>query len=52
MVGDPSGRSVTRPQLSHEQVMENAKSYQEQAMKILDHKRAQKLSSTVSGSPK
>ena len=41
MVGDPSGRSVTRPQLSHEQVMENAKSYQEQAMKILDHKRTE-----------
>src|SRR3954469_21259718 len=37
MIGDPIGRSVTRPQLTHEQVMENAKSYHEQAMKILDH---------------
>jgi tyrosyl-tRNA synthetase len=36
MIGDPSGRSVTRPHLSHDQVMENAKSYQTQAFKILD----------------
>ena len=41
MIGDPSGRSVTRPQLTHEQVMENAKSYHEQAMKILDHTRTE-----------
>ena len=40
MIGDPSGRSVTRPQLTHDQVMENAKSFQEQAFKILDHDRA------------
>ena len=36
MIGDPSGRSVTRPHLSHEQVMEHAKTYQEQAFRILD----------------
>ncbi len=36
MIGDPSGRSATRPQLSHDEVMENAKSYQQQAFKILD----------------
>ena len=41
MIGDPSGRSVTRPQLTHEQVMENAKSYHEQAMKILDPSRTE-----------
>jgi tyrosyl-tRNA synthetase len=35
-IGDPSGRSKTRPQLTHDQVMENAKSFQEQAFKILD----------------
>ena len=40
MIGDPSGRSVTRPQLSHEQVLENARSYQEQAFKILSRERA------------
>ena len=36
MIGDPSGRSATRPQLTHDQVMINAKSFQEQAFKILD----------------
>ncbi|MGD9874053.1 MAG: tyrosine--tRNA ligase [Kiritimatiellia bacterium] len=36
MIGDPSGKSVTRPQLSREQVMANAKSYQEQVFKVLD----------------
>ena len=39
MIGDPSGRSVTRPQLTHDQVMRNAKSFQEQAFKILDPKK-------------
>ncbi len=36
MIGDPSGKSVTRPPLSHEQVMENANTYKEQVFKILD----------------
>ena len=36
MIGDPSGRSVTRPQLSHAEIIEYAKSYQEQAFKVLD----------------
>ena len=36
MIGDPSGRSATRPHLTHEQVMEHAKTYQEQAFRILD----------------
>jgi tyrosyl-tRNA synthetase len=36
MIGDPSGRSATRPQLTHDAVMANAKTYQEQAFKILD----------------
>ncbi len=40
MIGDPSGRSATRPQLSHDQVLSNAKSYQEQAFKILSRERA------------
>lgn len=35
MIGDPSGKSATRPQLSKEQVQANAKSYQEQVFKIL-----------------
>ncbi len=36
MIGDPSGRSATRPQLTHKEVMANAASYREQAFKILD----------------
>ena len=36
MIGDPSGRSKTRPQLSHDTIMSNAKSFQQQAFKILD----------------
>ena len=40
MIGDPTGRSVTRPHLSHDEVMANAKSFQEQAFKILDRERA------------
>ena len=35
-IGDPSGRSVTRPMLTKEEVLENARTYQEQAFKILD----------------
>lgn len=35
-IGDPSGRSETRRQLSEEEVLENAKTYQKQIFKILD----------------
>ena len=41
MIGDPSGKSATRPQLSKEQVQANAKSYQEQVFKILDPARTE-----------
>ncbi len=36
MIGDPSGRNQTRPPLTFEEARENAKSYWEQAAKILD----------------
>ena len=36
MIGDPTGRSVTRPPLSREQINHNAGSYLEQCYKILD----------------
>ncbi len=36
MIGDPSGRSATRPQLTHEQVLANAQSCRAQAFQILD----------------
>ncbi|MDR2051199.1 MAG: tyrosine--tRNA ligase [Deltaproteobacteria bacterium] len=35
-IGDPSGRSDTRPHLTREQVLANAESYKEQVFKILD----------------
>jgi len=41
MVGDPSGRSATRPQLSYQQVMDNAATYRQQAFKILDEGRTE-----------
>ncbi len=36
MIGDPSGRSKTRPQLTEEQIRANAETYKEQVFKILD----------------
>lgn len=36
MIGDPSGKNATRPPLSREQILENAKTYKEQVFKILD----------------
>jgi tyrosyl-tRNA synthetase len=41
MIGDPSGRSVTRPQLSREQVRDNAETYVSQAGKVLDMSKAE-----------
>jgi len=41
MIGDPSGRSVTRPHLTHKEVTANAQTYREQAFKILDPKRTE-----------
>ena len=41
MIGDPSGRSVTRPQLTHQEVLANAATYREQAFKILDPARTE-----------
>ncbi len=41
MIGDPSGRSVTRPQLTHREVIANAATYREQAFKILDPTRTE-----------
>ena len=36
MVGDPSDKSETRPRLTHEEVMANATTYEEQFFKVLD----------------
>ncbi|MGD8235688.1 MAG: tyrosine--tRNA ligase [Chromatiales bacterium] len=39
MIGDPTGKNVTRKPLTREQVLENARSYEEQIFKILDKKK-------------
>ncbi len=36
LIGDPTGKNATRPPLSREQILENAKTYKEQVFKILD----------------
>jgi tyrosyl-tRNA synthetase len=36
MIGDPSGKSVTRPALTSDEIQENARSYKDQVFKILD----------------
>ena len=36
MIGDPTGKSATRPPLSRDEVLENAKTYEHQVFKILD----------------
>lgn len=41
LIGDPTGKNVTRKPLSKDQVLENAKTYQEQVFKILDPAKTQ-----------
>lgn len=41
MIGDPSGKSETRPRLSYETVMKNAKTYEQQFLKILDRNKTE-----------
>ncbi|MEO0283856.1 MAG: tyrosine--tRNA ligase [candidate division WOR-3 bacterium] len=41
MIGDPSGRSKTRPMLTRKEVEENSKTYFEQAFKILDKEKTE-----------
>jgi len=39
MIGDPTGRSATRPPLTREQIEQNAETYKEQVFKILDREK-------------
>ena len=41
MIGDPTGKSTTRPPLTPAQVQENAKSYAEQVFKVLDKEKTE-----------
>ncbi len=43
MIGDPTGKNQTRPPLSREEILANAKTYREQAFKILDPEKTQIL---------
>ncbi|HEY3077794.1 MAG TPA: tyrosine--tRNA ligase [Burkholderiales bacterium] len=43
MIGDPSGKNQTRPPLTREEILANARSYQDQVFKILDPERTQIL---------
>ncbi len=43
MIGDPSGKSATRPPLTREEIIENARSYEAQIYKILDPQKTQIL---------
>src|SRR5262245_50374178 len=43
MIGDPSGRNVTRPPLTPEQIAANAETYKEQVFKVLDRSRTEIL---------
>ena len=43
MIGDPTGKKATRPQLSRDEVLANAATYQEQAWKVLDRDKTEIL---------
>ena len=43
MIGDPSGKNITRQPLTREQVLANAETYKEQVFKILDQDKTQIL---------
>lgn len=43
MIGDPTGKNITRPPLTKEQVLENAETYKKQVFKILDPERTEIL---------
>jgi len=39
IIGDPSGRSATRPAMTHKEILKNAETYKSQIFKILDQKK-------------
>ncbi|HMC20446.1 MAG TPA: tyrosine--tRNA ligase [Thermoanaerobaculia bacterium] len=41
MIGDPTGKKITRPPLTHEEIEENARTYERQVFKILDPKKTE-----------
>jgi len=45
-IGDPSGRSETRPSISKEEIIKNSKTYERQVFKVLDEQNTQVLSNS------
>ena len=45
-IGDPSGRSETRPAISREEIIKNSRTYERQVFKVLDKKKTQILSNS------
>ena len=45
-IGDPSGRSDTRPSISKEEILRNSKTYERQVFKVLDEKKTRVLSNS------
>jgi tyrosyl-tRNA synthetase len=41
LIGDPTGKKTTRPQLTEDEVMANARTYQEQVFKVLDREKTE-----------
>lgn len=41
MIGDPTGKTETRPELTEQEIKENVKTYQKQVFKILDQKKTE-----------
>ena len=44
MIGDPTGKNQTRPPLTREEIVANAKTYREQVFKILDPRQTRSCS--------
>ena len=46
-IGDPSGKTETRPPLTNEEIVQNAKTYEEQAFKILDEQKTEVIFNSI-----
>ena len=49
LIGDPTGRDVTRKALTREEIAANAETYKEQVFKILDREKTDASGTTPSG---
>ena len=49
LIGDPTGRNITRPPMTREQINQNAETYKAQVFKILDPGQRPSCALTASG---